>query len=236
MVAAKTADMTRRGMLTTLAAFAALPARGEPPVPVVVELFTSQGCSSCPPAEALLSELARTRTDVLGLSFHITYWDDLGWRDPFALAAATARQRRYAKLLPSEVYTPQMVVGGTRDVVGSDRADVVAAIAAAVASRRAAADLQATRLGGHAMISVGAGEGEGELVLVGYDREHRTAVGRGENAGRTLTESNIVRSLATIGSWHGAALHIAAPLPAGEQFAVLLQAADGRMLMAAREA
>ncbi len=228
--------MKRRELLTSLAALTALPARAGPPGPVVVELFTSQGCSSCPPAEAFLSELVRTRADVLALSFHVTYWNDLGWRDPFSLAAATARQRAYAKLLPSEVYTPQMVVDGTRDVVGSDRAGVLAAIAAAAASRRAGPTLSVTRQDGQTAIAIGAGEGAADLVLVGYDRQHRTAVGRGENAGRTLTESNIVRSLVIVGSWHGAALDIVVPTPPGDCLAVLMQARDGRMLTAAHGA
>src|SRR5437870_8060822 len=92
--------------------------------PIVVELFTSQGCSSCPPADALLAELAR-RPDVLALSFHVDYWDRLGWKDPFSSRAATERQNRYAKLLAlPTVYTPQIVVDGKWQAVGSDRADV----------------------------------------------------------------------------------------------------------------
>src|SRR5512147_2003593 len=90
--------------------------------PVVVELFTSQGCNSCPPADALLGELAR-RPDVLALALHVTYWNDLGWRDGFSQDAFDARQRRYVQQLNlSSSYTPQMVVNGTRDVVGSQRA------------------------------------------------------------------------------------------------------------------
>ena len=99
---------------------------------IVAELFTSEGCSSCPPADALLSELARTRTDVLPLAFHITYWDSLGWRDPFAFSGATARQRNYAAVLGLDtIYTPQLVVDGVRDVVGSDRSRGVAGVARA---------------------------------------------------------------------------------------------------------
>src|ERR1700736_1842766 len=92
--------------------------------PIVVELFTSQGCSSCPPADALLAELAQ-RPDVIALGFHIDYWDDLGWKDPLSSPAATARQRDYARQFGRrQVYTPQLVVDGAEEAVGSDRAAV----------------------------------------------------------------------------------------------------------------
>jgi hypothetical protein len=211
-----------------LAAVAAAPAA--PGRPVVVELFTSQGCSSCPPAEAFLSELARDRADVLALSWHVTYWNGLGWPDPFSLPAATDRQRRYAALLPADVYTPQMVVDGTADVVGFDRGRALAAIAAAAAAHRGGPALAVSCRAGQATITLGAGEGVADILVLGYDREHRTAVGSGENEGRTLTGSNIVRALATVGTWRGVAQRIVVPVPQGERLAVLLQAPDGRML------
>jgi hypothetical protein len=203
--------------------------------PVVVELFTSEGCSSCPPADAVLSELARTRPDVLALAFHVTYWDRLGWPDPYAFAAATERQRSYVAALGLEsLYTPQMVVDGTRDVVGSDRPAVAAALADAARGEAASVPLRLTRAGGAVHVAVGPGQGTGLLLLVGYDGAHRTAVARGENAGQVLAESNIVRDLRPLGAWDGRARSLDAPAPRGEQVAVLLQASDGRILGAAR--
>ena len=95
------------------------------PRPVVGELFTSEGCSSCPPADAKIAELARTRPDMLLLTFHVTYWNSLGWRDPYSFEAATQRQRRYVALgVSPEVYTPALIVDGKLDAVGSDGAAV----------------------------------------------------------------------------------------------------------------
>src|SRR6202035_5186032 len=96
--------------------------------PVVVELFTSQGCSSCPPANAYLNEMARDRRDVLPLAFHVTYWDRLGWKDPFSLNEATERQDRYGHRFGDGSYTPEMVVDGAAGMAGSDRSDVASAI------------------------------------------------------------------------------------------------------------
>ena len=205
-----------------------------PERPIVVELFTSQGCSSCPPADALLRELARSRSDVLALAFHVTYWDRLGWPDPYALPASTERQRGYARISHTGgLYTPQMVVDGTRDVVGSDRAAVQAALRAARAEAVVAVRVFAD--GAEARIDMGAGAGAGRVWLIGYDTERVTAVARGENAGRRLVEANIVRGVTLAGEWTGQALRLALARPNGERLAVIVQAADGRILGAARE-
>ena len=208
------------------AAFAAAPGQK-----TVVELFTSQACSSCPPADALLAELQRTRPDLLALDFHVDYWNRTGWADPYSLAAATERQRRYAGVLEGAgVYTPQMVIGGTTQAVGSDRAAVSAAIAAAQASRAPPVPLAVEWIGGRLAVSVGPGEGNATLWLIGFDARHVTPIGRGENAGRVLTEVNVVRSLREAGRWRGAPVRIDAAPPLGERGAVLLQADDGRIL------
>lgn len=205
--------------------------------PVVVELFTSQSCSSCPPADALLAELSRTRTDILALDFHVTYWDRLGWRDPFSLPAATERQRRYNALWQRDnVYTPQLVAGGRHQAIGSDRPAMLAAIAAAVADGPAV-PLRLEAAPGGVVLHAGAGTGPGPLtgtlLLVGFDPSYTTRVGGGENGGRTLTEVNVVRAIAPAGARRGQATSITAPRPAGGRVAVLLQADDGRILAAA---
>lgn len=200
----------------------------------VIELFTSQGCSSCPPADAVLAELARTDPGLLALGLHITYWDRLGWKDPYALQAATQRQREVsARLEMDHVYTPQMVVDGRLQAVGSDRAAVRRLIAKARAERPApvALDLVADPAG--LRIAAGAGAGSGTLIVVGFDPQHMTAVRSGENGGRTLTHTNVVRALAPAGAWSGQALALTVARPPGERTAVLLQADDGRILSAA---
>jgi hypothetical protein len=210
----------------------------EPPSrPVVVELFTSQSCSSCPPADALLTELARTQhDDVLPLAFHVTYWNNLGWHDPFSFPAATERQRAYAARLEDHtVYTPQMVVDGIWGFVGSDRTAVDTAIRQARAAQVTAAPLRLDRHGETLAIDIGAGTGAATVLLIGFDPEHETPIGRGENSGRHLLESNIVRSIQAVGQWTGKPLQLGQlVVPAGERFAVLLAAPGGRIIGAAR--
>ncbi len=202
--------------------------------PVVVELFTSEGCSSCPPADAYLTELSRGGGDVLPLAFHVTYWDRLGWRDPYGLAAATERQAAYGRRFGDGSYTPEMVVDGTRGLVGSERGEAGQAIAAAARQGRTASEVMLSRHGSRVAVSLGAGSGSGRVVLVGFDPQHTTAVGRGENTGRTLTESNIVRSVRTIAAWTGAPVALEVDAPAGQETAVLLEAPDGAIVGAGR--
>lgn len=202
--------------------------------PVVVELFTSQGCSSCPPANAYLNELSKGRADVLPLAFHVTYWDDLGWRDPFSLQAATARQDRYGRRFGDGSYTPEIVVDGAAGLVGSHRHDVGAAIEKAKRESHTAADVSVSKTGGGLAIKIGSGTGNGRVLLIGFDHEHVTVIGRGENGGRTLAESNVVRSIRSVGQWSGASLHIDERFPEGQDVAVVLEAPDGEIVGASR--
>jgi hypothetical protein len=169
--------------------------------PVVLELFTSEGCSSCPPAEVIVNELVQ-RPNVLPLSFHVNYWDDLGWRDRYSLASATERQRVYARTLRrSSIYTPQVVIDGSSDIVGSQRAAVMEAVSGG--RDGVATSVSVNR--GTIQIRVGSGSdaATADVLLVGYLREATTPIGRGENSGRTLKESNIVLSLHELGRWNG---------------------------------
>jgi hypothetical protein len=202
--------------------------------PVVVELFTSQGCSSCPPANAFLNELSKQPSDVLALAFHVTYWDYLGWKDPFSLPVATDRQAQYGRRFGDGSYTPEIVVDGAAGLVGSYRDEVNSAIAKARTQNVTAAEVNLVARDGKASIDIGAGKGAARVMLVGFDREHVTAIGRGENRGRTMAEANIVRSFRPIGQWNGAPVHLEERLPDGEQVAVILESADGRIVGASR--
>jgi hypothetical protein len=202
--------------------------------PVVVELFTSQGCSSCPPADAFLNEMVRDRRDVLPLAFHVTYWDRLGWKDPFSLEAATTRQDRYGHRFGDGSYTPEIVVDGASSHVGSDRAKVGPAIDQAKRNSETAASVSVSKDGGGLTIEIGGGKGSGKVLLIGFDRDHETAVRRGENGGRILAESNVVRSIRTIGDWQGAPLRLSEKFPEGQDVAVILEAPDGRIVGASK--
>ena len=140
--------------------------------PVVVELFTSQSCSSCPPADSLLGELAHS-SDVVALGFHISYWDGPGWKDPFSSQSSTDRQRAYSRLFHlGQVYTPQMVVDGAREMVGSDRASVLAALHDARPETVAPVSFAADRRS----VTIGAGDGRGSVLLVRFAKARTTRV------------------------------------------------------------
>ncbi len=156
--------------------------------PVVLELFTSQGCSSCPPADALLGELSKG-PDTIGLAWHVDYWNNLGWKDPYASEQWTKRQRDYAEKLKDEVYTPALVVNGAAMVVGSNRRSVTQAIGTTTAPM----PLSLRRTANGFEVQGNAWPNGASALWVAYDPDNTTAVAAGENAGRRLKEYRIVR-------------------------------------------
>ena len=203
--------MTRslRECMAAAAMLCCVAAANAQPRPVVVELFTSQGCSSCPPADTYIGELTQRR-DVLALTFHVDYWDDLGWRDRFGLPEAVERQRAYAKSLRlSSVYTPQIVIDGQDNFVGSD----VRSIDRALTGNRNGVAVALSVRDGEVFIDLDAQKAApSDVLLVAYLRTAVSPIGRGENAGRTLKEFNIVRGFHSLGRWTGQRQQYHAPV------------------------
>lgn len=227
------------GLLTLLASPAS---SGEPPARglVVVELYTSQGCSSCPPADALLGQLAG-RKNVLAMSLPVTYWDMLGWRDTLATEANTRRQKAYAKQLGrGGVFTPEIIVDGVTDIIGSREQSVESAVAAKAADAQAvpihlAADHEQIR------VSIGAAPervGDATIWVFGILPQASVSIHNGENNGRTLTYRNVVRQIRAVGTWRGQPVNLTlARSEAGqphESIAVVVQQGGyGRVIGAA---
>jgi hypothetical protein len=214
--------------ISEVAAAQGLPA---PSPLVVVELFQSQGCSSCPPAEANLNAIAG-QPGILALSFGVTYWDSLGWKDTFATEAYTDRQWAYAKHRKRDnVWTPQVYVNGHADLVGNDRAQLDQAIAHANTQGP-----QLTWEKDQLVVSAGKSTATCDVWLVRYDpRTINVAIGAGENSGRTLPHRNVVRELAHLGTWNGTAHSFVVPPSAfkGLSTAVLVQVEAGGDILGA---
>ncbi len=207
--------------------------------PWAVELFTSQGCSSCPPADAFLGRL-RERPDIVALSFHVDYWDHIGWKDPFASRETTQRQHIYARALKQrQLYTPEMVVDGIAHAPGIDRGqiDTLLAQARLRSPKRAVPELARAADGSLtarlAPFKLEDGQAA-DVMLAVYDRRHSTPVRRGENDGRLLDNFNVVRRMEMLGRWDGTAASWTVPadrFAAGQGIAVLVQGPEcGPML------
>lgn len=196
----------------------------------VVELFTSQGCASCPPADEKLVELAQD-PEILALTLPVDYWDYLGWQDTLADPAHTARQRGYAAARGDRmVFTPQMVVNGAFACIGSKPQDVAAALEKAEEhAARLPVPVSVDVAGGEAAIRIEAGaDAPAEVWLLAIDREEEVAIGRGENSGRHATYANVVRGMARVGEWTGAAASYRHALAGrGDFHVVLLQKRHG---------
>jgi hypothetical protein len=226
--ALRTAVIAATGSLLGLAA-ASPPAQSGP---VVLELYTSQGCSSCPPADALFATFV-TRTEVIPLSFSVDYWNYLGWVDTFAKHEFTERQRAYALTRgDGQVYTPQVIVAGGAHVIGSDRAAIEAAIA--IAQELPTVDVAVEVIGSVVHIDVAAafvgGPTWGTVWIVLFDTEEAVEIGRGDNAGRTVSYRNIVMDMHRLAMWRGEAMSFELP------FAEMEQArADGAAIIVQQE-
>jgi hypothetical protein len=198
--------------------------------PSVIELFQSQGCSSCPPANENVMALA-DRPDLLVLSFAVTYWDRLGWKDRFAKPEFTQRQYAYRDgLRHDNVWTPQTVINGRLDVTGIRAAELGRAV---TAGARTDATPSLTEKAGR--IDLGAGTGKADVWLVRYDPKIvAVPVRAGENAGRTLPHRNVVHDLVKLGAWTGSAAHWARPAATpGLADAVLVQRPGGGPILTA---
>ncbi|OYW00600.1 MAG: hypothetical protein B7Z58_14855 [Acidiphilium sp. 37-64-53] len=205
--------------------------------PVVVELFTSQACSDCPPAEALVQKLQAAHPRILVLAMHVTYFNGPGWSDPFSFPAATARQNWYARVMHSDqVFTPQAVIDGHASAVGSDRGQILQDIGAA---RSAAArptvqvTITAGKDGWQIALSGKPSATPAKIELFRFDTVDRTAVRGGENGGRKLTEIHVVRAMTSLGEWTGQTVKQQIAPGVGQHIAVLVQRNDGTIIGAA---
>ena len=244
--------MVRIGSLIVAAAmlaFAGAAAAQEPQRPrAVIELFTSQGCSSCPPADRILSDLAR-EPGIIALSLPVDYWDYLGWKDTLADPAHSARQRDYAKARGErQVFTPQAVINGSLACIGSHRAKIDRYLAKAYDKGLAlSVPVALSEKNDKLVIEVGEAEGDiprmADLWAFAVAPSRDVKIGRGENHDREITYVNVVRGIKRLGGWTGTKLKLETPLAAirqadAETYVVLLQAAGegapGRILGAAK--
>jgi len=190
------------------------PAHADPRA--VVELFTSQGCSSCPPADQIIGELAKD-PNVIALSMPIEYWDYLGWKDTLADTRFSARQKAYSQMRGDrDVYTPQMIVNGSANVIGSDRAGIESAIQntqkAGVMSVPVTMTLSGKQINVSVAASKAATSAHGEVWICSVSKSVPISIGRGENRGQQVTYYNVVRNLIKVGDWNGSSTSWTVPL------------------------
>lgn len=223
---------TRRSLLKLGFLFVATPVLARPDKqPIgVVELFTSQGCSSCPPADALFAELAE-RADLITLAYHVDYWDYLGWKDRLSIPDNTARQRAYGEVFQSSVYTPQAIVNGRENIVASDRSKLIEAINRS--STKLSTEVALSYSPNSIVIEIGAAPTpavEAHVILVSYTPRELVEIRGGENKGRTVDYRNIVTNFQTLGLWQGTPMRLVMPKSAiarmGGNCAVLVQEVD----------
>ncbi|MFC1458862.1 DUF1223 domain-containing protein [Microvirga arabica] len=224
-----------KATLAALAFAAFLQPAWADPTRAVVELFTSQGCSSCPPADELLVEFSR-QPDIVALSLPVNYWDYLGWKDTLAHVAFTERQKAYAHSRNDrQVFTPQMIVNGKKSTIGSDRAQVEKAIQYTTKGRRTLpVNVVVTERNDTITITVeetpDTTQREAEIWILPVLKSQTVPIERGENKGKTITYANVVRGLNRVGEWRGGSARFEVPLDmarkGGDAYVVLLQGTD----------
>lgn len=230
-------------LLISFILFPGLPAVAAEDRPTVVELYTSQGCAACVSADAYLQELSK-RDDVIALTLPVTYWDYLGWKDTLARPEFDARQRAFATAAASaDIYTPQIVIDGVHREVGSQTTVIDELIAFQITERKPSVPIDLWP--GPGMISVNIGKGSlppgaqsASIRLIQYDARKLVNVQKGENAGKQLSYTNVVRSMTPVGLWRGDAMGLSLPMRdfrrAGYSgIAVLLQVGDGGQILGA---
>ncbi|WP_299549455.1 thioredoxin family protein [uncultured Tateyamaria sp.] len=219
------------------AAFASLVSPAVAQSPVVVELFTSQGCSSCPPADKLMHELAK-RDDVIALALHVDYWDYIGWKDEFADPAYAKRQRGYAvEAGRRSVYTPQMIINGQTDIVGA-RPMELSRLIMEYAEKSTPVSLEVTRDGESVQIVAQSSASNGPLVvqMLRYTRERTARITRGENAGHTISYANVTEDWKILQEWDGITdLKIKADAPGEKPLVVMVQKGLSGPILAAAQ-
>lgn len=238
VLGAATLGLSQGTPAATAAKAPAIAATGEP---VLLELFTSQGCSSCPPADALAEKLA-VNPDLVVISRNVTYWDRLGWKDTLGQESNTALQQTYARrglAGQNGVYTPQLVVDGSFGAVGSHADDVADGIKRFGSRGDAAIRVAPGAAGGFAVNLTGTGQGKAELVLLAVTRKVEVGIGSGENGGRKVAYVNVLRSERKVGDWSGGKASIAIAgqalkVPGADRYAVVLRQPGGGAVLAAR--
>jgi hypothetical protein len=206
-------SMTRRGALVfgaSALAASALPARAAVPRLAVAELFTSQGCSSCPPADALLDDIRKDK-NLIALSYNVDYWDYLGWRDTLASPEYSQRQYDYAHSRGDmDVYTPQLIVNGRSHYVGSNRGTVMPAIADAQGGATFAVPVRIEEQGEELAIEIGNAKADGDswIWIIAVAPSINVKIERGENSGMSIVYANVVRKLLNAGMYHGSDTHL----------------------------
>ncbi len=253
MITTRTAFTLAAGLLVVGAATLAIP-RGAPAQaeasarlaspsgePVLLELFTSQGCSSCPPADRLAARIA-DNPDLVVIARPVTYWDRLGWKDTLAREANTRLQQAYAKAQlagQNGVYTPQIVINGRFGAVGSREGEVRSGIVQHGGAGTAAIRVRALEGGGYAVGLAGSTAAPAELVLVAVTRKVEVGIMRGENGGHAVTYTNVLRDEQRIAAWEGGkAGHVITPaqltIKGADRYALVLRAPGGGKVLAAR--